>query len=416
MNIDYLKNELWRQKRRTVSSITGLALGVTLLLTINALSTAYREAARAPLTEIGADITVQRSGDVPRDMVGAVFPCSAVTLKAEETKKIASLKGVNGIGKALLLWVFDPNQAWVVLGIEKGAAVGPVNLKDSVSEGRFLGESGSDALVESAFAERFNIKTGDDLSVGGANYKVVGLVNASLAPKMAVANVYIGLDDARRMAVESPQVQSVAPFGPDDVNLLFIRADQRDVPAISSELREMMGKQATIAGPDSFLKQLGGVFEMFDRFAMVASLIAVLISALVTLKIMAGNINERAREIGILKAVGWTGRNVMSQLLGESLVQGLLGGLAGVFVAWLVIFGLSFTQISIPIPWDMSPVPHFLPGGDKQIFKTFALQIAIPWHLAVFTVTLSLLIGVVATGLLSRIVSRIKPAEVLRHE
>jgi putative ABC transport system permease protein len=155
---------------------------------------------------------------------------------------------------------------------------------------------------------------------------------------------------------------------------------------------------------------------MFDRFAMVASLIAVLISALVTLKIMAGNINERAREIGILKAVGWTGRNVMSQLLGESLVQGLLGGLAGVFVAWLVIFGLSFTQISIPIPWDMSPVPHFLPGGDKQIFKTFALQIAIPWHLAVFTVTLSLLIGVVATGLLSRIVSRIKPAEVLRHE
>lgn len=416
MNIDYLKNELWRQKRRTISSVIGLALGVALLLTINALSSAYRDAARAPLKEIGADITVQRSGNVPRDMAGAVFPCSAVTLKGEEVKRISSLKGVTGIGKAVLLWVFDPNQAWVLLGVEKNNTVGPVNLKDSVSEGKFLGESGSEALVESAFAERFNIKTGDDLSVGGANFKVVGLVDASLAPKMAVANVYISLDDARRLAVESPQVQSVAPFGPDDVNLLFVRADQRDVPSISAQLREMMGKQTTIAAPDSFLKQLGGVFEMFDRFAMVASLIAVLVSALVTLKIMAGNINERVREIGILKAVGWTGRNVMSQLLGESIVQGLLGGLAGVLIAWLVIFVLSFTQISIPIPWDMSPVPHFLPGGDKQIFKTLTLQIDVPWSLALFAVTLSLLIGVVATGLLSRIVSRIKPAEVLRHE
>ena len=296
MNIDYLKNELWRQKRRTVSSIIGLAIGVTLLLIINALSSAYRDAARVPLREIGADITVQRSGNVPRDMVGAVFPCSAVTLKGEEIKKIAKLNGVTGIGKALLLWVFDPNQAWVLLGIEKGNAVGPVNLKDSISEGRFLGESGSEALVESAFAERFNIKTGYDLSVGGTNYKVVGLVDASRAPKMAVANVYVGLEDARGMAIESPQVQTVSPFGPDDVNLLFIRADQRDVPIISSKLREMMGKQATIAGPDSFLKQLGGVFEMFDRFALVASLIAVLVSALITLKIMAGNLNER--EIG----------------------------------------------------------------------------------------------------------------------
>lgn len=416
MNLQYLRNELWYQRRRTISAVIGLALGVTLLITINALSSAYRQAARAPLSEIDADITVQRSGNVPQDMTGPVFPCSAVTLKEEEVKRIATLKGVTGIGKAVLLWVFDPNQAWIVLGIEKENSIGPATLKNAISSGRFLGESKSEALVESTFAGRFGILLGDDITIAGENYKVVGLVDASRAPKIAVANVYIGLDDSRRMALVSPQVQSVSPFMDQDVNLLFIRADQHDVPTISAQLREIMGKQSTIASPDSFLKQLGGIFEIFDRFALFASLIAVFVSALVTLKIMAGNINERAREIGILKAVGWTGRNVMSQLLGESLIQGLLGGLLGILVASIIIFGLSFIQISIPIPWDMSPVPHFLPGGDQQIFKTLGLQVTMPWSLAVFAALLSLAIGGITSGLLTKVVSRIKPAEALRHE
>lgn len=416
MNLLYLKNELWHHRRRTISAVFGLAFGAALLISINSLSAAYRQAARAPLMEIGADITVQRSGNVPSDMSGPVFPCSAVTLKHDEVTKIAALKGVTGIGKAVLLWIFDPNQAWIVLGIEKENSVGPSTLKTAISEGQFLGDNPLEALVESAFASRYGIRLGDELSMAGGSYKVVGIVDASRAPKIAIANVYINLNDATRLAVASPQVQSVSPFRDQDINLLFIRADQQDVPMISSELRGMLGKQSTIASPDSFLKQLGGIFEIFDRFAMTASLLAILVSAVVTFKIMAGNVNERSREIGILKAVGWTGNNVMSQLLGESLVQGLLGGLLGLMMAAVIICLLGFVEISIPIPWDMSPVPHFLPGGDKQIFKTLMLQITMPWQLALFAVLLCMIIGSIAGGMLTRVVSRIKPAEALRNE
>lgn len=416
MNLHYLKNELWHHRRRTISAVIGLAIGVSLLIIINALATAYRQAARAPLSEIGADITVQRSGNVPKDMAGPVFPCSAVTLTDDEVKKIEGIKGVNGIGKALLLWVFDPKQAWIVLGIEKQNTVGPATLKNAISEGRFLGDTRDEALVESAFAGRFGIKVGDVLPLAGGSYRVVGLVDASRAAKIAIANVYIALNDAQKLAVSSPLVQSVSPFKDQDVNLLFIRADQRKLTGISSQLREMLGKQATISSQDSFMKLLGGVFAMFDRFAVVVSLIALLVSALVAFKIMAGNINERAREIGILKAVGWTDRNVMSQILAESVAQGLLGGLLGLIVAVLVTFGLGFMTVDIPIPWDMSPVPHFLPGGDKQIFKTLSLSIGISWPLALFSVFLSVAVGALTGGLLTRVVSRIKPAEVLRHE
>ena len=117
MNLRYLAKELFYQRRRTLASILGLSVGIALLIVLNALSLAYREAARIPLKEIGADITVQRPGDVPKELTGAVFPCSAVTISDDEVRKAQALPGVSGIGKAVLLWVFDPNRAWIVLGI-----------------------------------------------------------------------------------------------------------------------------------------------------------------------------------------------------------------------------------------------------------------------------------------------------------
>ncbi len=82
----------------------------------------------------------------------------------------------------------------------------------------------------------------------------------------------------------------------------------------------------------------------------------------------------------------------------------------------VVTFGLSFMKINIPIPWDMAPNPHFLPGGGDQIYKTLRLPVHIPWTLASFAVLLSIVIGGLTGGLLGRHVAKIKPSEVLRHE
>jgi len=88
MNLRYMTKELYYRKRRTLTSIVGLSIGIALLVILNALSLAYRQAARVPLKEIGADITVQRSGNVPQELSGPVFPCSAVTIRKAEVEKI----------------------------------------------------------------------------------------------------------------------------------------------------------------------------------------------------------------------------------------------------------------------------------------------------------------------------------------
>jgi putative ABC transport system permease protein len=411
-----MAKELYYQRRRTVMSILGLSIGIALLIVLNSLSLAYRQAAHVPLQEIGADITVQRSGDVPKDLAGAVFPCSAVTIRKEEVEKIQKLPGVRGIGTGLLLWVFDPNRAWIVLGIEKDNSIGPSLLRSSVTEGRFLEDGKPEALVEQAYARQFGIKLNDTISVADDKFPVVGIIDASRAAKIAVANVYLPLKEAEDLATSSKGLQSVSPYAPGDVNLLFIKADQEKIAGLASEMKGILGNKATIATPDSFLKLLGSLFALSDKFTLAASLIAIIVAVLIAFKTMAGNIAERAREIGVLKAVGWTNRNVVSQLMSESVIQCFMAGILGLLIALVASFGLSFMKVNIPIPWEMSPTPHFLPGGGDQIFKTLRLPVHIPWNLAFFAILLSIIIGGMTGGLLGRHISKIKPSEVLRHD
>jgi len=416
MNLCYVFQELTRRRRRTVIAVIGLSIGIALLVILNALSLAYHEAARAPLKEIGADITVQRPGNVPEEMAGAVFPCSAVTIRRDEIDRIEKIPGVRGMGTALLLWVFDPNRAWIVLGIERENPVGPSILRNFVTEGRYLAVGKPEALVEAAYARQFDIWLGDSVSIAGRSFPVVGLVDASHAPKIAVANLYLPLSEAQAIAAASKPLQSVSPFAQGDVNLLFIRADQQKITSVASALKGILGDKVAVATPDSFLKLLGNFFALSEKFTLAAALIAILIAVLIAFKTMAGNVAERTREIGVLKAVGWTRRNVTLQLLTESVVQCFIAGVLGLLIAYAVSFALSFMTVNIPIPWEMSPTPHFLPGGGAPLFKTLRLPVHIPVSLALFAVLLSVVIGGLTGALLSSHISKIKPSEVLRHE
>jgi putative ABC transport system permease protein len=68
----------------------------------------------------------------------------------------------------------------------------------------------------------------------------------------------------------------------------------------------------------------------------------VIITVLFMVKSQLGNVAERTKEIGILKAIGWSNSNVVNQIISESLIQGALGGLLGCSLGYLfTIYVLS---------------------------------------------------------------------------
>jgi ABC-type antimicrobial peptide transport system permease subunit len=361
MDLRYVVKELWYRKLRTLTATIGLAVGIAILITMNALSSAYTEAARMPLKEIGADITVQLAGDVPENLTGPVLPCSAVTIRKNDIYQIRRLPGIQGFAQALLVWVFDIDRFTIVLGLDPSNPDGPGVLRSQVIDGRFLEKGKRQALVEASFAKHLNLKTGDTLTVAAQTYPVVGIVDASRATKIAVAHIYLPMEEAQKMATESEQVQAVSPFGMDDANILFIKAAPEQIDVLAHSIKAILGDKASVATPASFLKRLGSLFALSDKFALVTSLIAVFVTLLIVLKTMAANLTERAGEIGILKAIGWSNGNVVSQIVGESILQCFIGGILGLIVALLAASALGLMHVSIPIPWEMSPTPHFLP-------------------------------------------------------
>ncbi|MCF6227902.1 MAG: ABC transporter permease, partial [Planctomycetes bacterium] len=70
--------------------------------------------------------------------------------------------------------------------------------------------------------------------------------------------------------------------------------------------------------------------KFFEQFGMIISLIAALAGAMGILNTMTLSVIERTREIGLLLAVGWSRKRILSTILFEGILLSLMGGVAGV--------------------------------------------------------------------------------------
>ena len=91
---NYLKQELFHRSGRSVVTLVCIALVVFMAVTLTAISRASTDALRLPLENVGADIVVQLSGDIPQKLEGLVFSHPTSQLPAEIVEEIKKLPGV----------------------------------------------------------------------------------------------------------------------------------------------------------------------------------------------------------------------------------------------------------------------------------------------------------------------------------
>jgi putative ABC transport system permease protein len=110
-------------------------------------------------------------------------------------------------------------------------------------------------------------------------------------------------------------------------------ADSRDVTTLSTMIGDL-GYQAIT--PLSFVEGINNFYTIIQIVFGGIGAIALLVAAIGIANTMTMAILERTREIGLMKAVGATNRNVMSIFLGEAAGIGLVGGIGGVALAWVL--------------------------------------------------------------------------------
>jgi putative ABC transport system permease protein len=132
-------------------------------------------------------------------------------------------------------------------------------------------------------------------------------------------------------------------YNKDGYSQVIVKVSDVDqVLDISQQITDM-GFQAFT--PQSFVQGINNFYKILQVIFGGVGAIALLVAAIGIANTMAMSILERTREIGLMKAVGATNRDVLAIFLGEAAGIGFIGGLGGVIIGWLAGQGLNVIAI-----------------------------------------------------------------------
>ena len=407
----YVLKELRHHRHRTLVNILGIAVGIALFVSINAVSAAYQKAVSLPFKNLGADLVVQRAEKRAADssqpapsMRGIRLPFSNQILSSNDIEKLNAVPGVDAIAASLLLWEFDRGGFRTIMGVDMSQpSLGPVKVKEWLAKGRFPAGTG-EVVLEKHYAKFHQLQLGDQITIGGHSFNVVGLLEIREGSQIASANIYLPLADA----------QALLEKDTGGVNLVYLRLKN---PSLLNETKTHIIQNLpgiSVTSSDSFLEVMGGVSRISDQFALVVSLVALGGAVFLIIKTMLGNLVERSQEIGILKAVGWTAIDVQKQLMGEVFLQSLLGGIAGILAGYLISYLLGYLSIPVSAPWEVNLLPAFAKDTAASA-QTIRLPVSLSAGLITASLALSLAAGGLASYFMGRRMAKMKPADILRR-
>ena len=328
-----LKN-LLRRRARTLLSLLGVAIGIAAIIAFNAIGKGFREGVNRYFRDSGAQMVVVNGlmkdpafSRVKRDEQEFIRGLPGVEHLSRANFAVASTRGVPGAGGLTMLVAFG--RTWGDRLMDKYRR----ELKGA------LPAADDEVLLGSIGAESMKKGVGDTLPLFGRTFRVVGVFHAG-APWEKV-----GVVMSNTVLEEVLQQKDGSIY----MGFLYLKpgVDPKDVRAAVKarypHLDPMKTEEFT-----AFYDQI----EYIDWFVWIISLVSVAVGGLGVLNTLLMSVSERTREIGTLRAVGWSKGRVLRLILAEGVLISFLGGLIGLllgvagaeFFVWLAPKGTLSTE------------------------------------------------------------------------
>jgi len=407
----YLAAEIRHRPGRALGSLFGVALGVALFIALISAGNGFREAARQPLADIGADILISRPDNgmeaARQTTRGIRQPFGLSPLTIDEVDGLRDLPGISGISGSLLLWDFGADSYQTLLGIDGGeTGVGPGLASDWIVNGRFFQPGETDVIVvDRHYAAFYSLGPGKIVEIGERPFTVIGIIEVPGGNQAAAANFYLPLADA----------QLLAGLANNQINQIYVRVEEAsNVEAVVVESEKRLGEISAMT-EQSIVQVMGGVAQVSNRFAGVAALVALLGGLILTGITLSAGINLRTGEIGVMKATGWQARDVVRLFTAEGVLLSLLGAVLGIFLGWLAVLILGQIPVDLTVSAGTTPDLGTAVGVTAAGVTAYTLPAQLSWNAILLAVGTAVAGGGLASLISARRAARLKPADALRN-
>ncbi len=361
-----LKN-LLRRKIRTLLTILGIAVGVAAVVVLTAFGEGMARGFGAVGSTGDADLLVSQK-DALMILLGAI--------DQPVGDEIAGLKGVEAVAGTVVGILQMPATPYFLVAGEDPRRFAIARYR--IIAGRTV-TARHELILGRQAATNLKKVVGDRFSINEASYRVVGIyeTGTSIEDNGAV----IHLDDAQRAFDKRNQVS----YFKVQLN------DPRQRDAVKALIEQRWDKLAATRSGDPSGQD--DILKIYKSMGWFLGLFAMLVGGLGMLNAQLMSVMERTREIGVLRALGWRRRRVVTMIVGEALCLAALGSAVGLGLAMSLVALLART----------ASVGGFL----NNTVETSAL---------VQAVVIAVVLGLVSGGYPAWRAARLAPVEAMRAE
>jgi putative ABC transport system permease protein len=384
---------------RTTLTMLGVVIGVASVVALVSVAQGATSGINSRLQGLGPNLLTVNPGFATTGATRGAFG-SATTLTLDDATALGKIAGVAGIAPQL------STSGLVVAGTENTTTTIIGTTQDyllvrayEMWQGSFLNGASVDnalrvAVLGATTADTLGLGAsaiGSEITIKGIPFRVIGIMQAKGGTGFQSPDdeVLIPLSTERRLFVGTTSVQSIGVSVASVSEMETVKARMTAVLEARHGIAAGGTDDFTIADQSQLLSTASSVSTFLTMLLAGIASISLIVGGIGIMNIMLVSVRERTREIGIRKAIGARGRDILLQFLFEALVLSVAGGLIGIVVG--VAASLVITVIA---GWSIAFNP---------------LTFAVP-------VVFSLIVGIVFGVWPARQAARLDPVVALRYE
>jgi len=306
-----------------------------------------------------------------------------------------------------------------------------VPLPTNITEGRDLQNGDSGVVVLSLNnTGYFGVGVGGEVNVNGTNFQVVGVYGESgsasafaLGQAADVRTLYMNLTDAQTVSGLTGEVSTISVYADNSSDVNTVAQDISSL-GVSATTEESV-LQTVENAYNSTLTTDQSTISSTQTVAFEEISVAVVATSLIVLFVMLYTVRERTKEIGTLKAIGFSNWNVMSQFILEGILLTLVAGIVGIAIASVgapALSGILLPHIGNPFSpstrsFGTGGFPVTRTGGALGVSAGTAVAAAAPSpQLMLIALGAAVVLGALGSLYPAWRASRTRPAEAMRYE